>query len=230
VPRHLIDLGPKPWLDIGSYARHGPGRRDRLSPAHIAVISRTVRRTPEVMLKMLNDGGRDVGSVARHLKYLDRDGKLEIETDDGEAVRGKGAATGLIDDWGLELDETRRTADLKPRETRKAPPKLVHKMIFSMPAGTRPKKVLAAVKNFAREEFGAKHRYAMVLHADEPHPHVHLVVRAMSHDGQRLNIRKATLREWRREFARHLREQGVAANASERAVRGVNKPQKLDGM
>ncbi|MGB6603626.1 MAG: relaxase/mobilization nuclease domain-containing protein [Steroidobacteraceae bacterium] len=230
MARPLIDLGPKPWLDIGSRARHGPGRRDRLSPAHIAAISRTVRRTPEVVLKMLNDGGRDLGSVARHLKYLHRDGELEIETDDGEPVRGRSAAPGLIDDWGLELDEKRPTADLKPRKTRKPTPKLVHKMVFSMPAGTPPKKVLTAVKSFAREEFGAKHRYAMVLHTDEPHPHVHLVVRAMGYDGQRLNIRKATLREWRREFARHLREQGVEANATERAVRGVTRPQKLDGI
>jgi Relaxase/Mobilisation nuclease domain len=230
VARHLIDLGPKPWLDIGSYARHGPGRRERLSPGHIAAITRTVRRTPEVMVKVLNGGGRDLRSVARHLKYLDRGGELEIETDDGEPVKGKGAAAGLIDDWGLELDENRRTAELKPRETRKPPPKLVYKMIFSMPAGTPPKKVLAAVKNLAREEFGAKHRYAMVLHTDEPHPHVHLVVRAMGYDGQRLNIRKATLREWRREFAWHLREQGVEANATERAIRGENKPHKTDGI
>jgi type IV secretory pathway VirD2 relaxase len=61
--------------------------------------------------------------------------------------------------------------------------------MFSMPAGTPPQKVLTAVKNFAREEFGLKHRYAMVLHTDEPHPHVHLVVKAMSADGKRLNIR-----------------------------------------
>jgi hypothetical protein len=230
VSRSPINLGPKPWLDIGSYPRHGPGRRDRLSPAHIAVITRTVRRAPEVMLKMLNDGGRDLGSVGRHLKYLDRGGELEIETDDGEPLKGKGAAMALIDDWGLDLDEKRRTADLKARKSRKPPPKLVHKMIFSMPAGTPPAKVLGAVKNFAREEFGAKHRYAMVLHTDEPHPHVHLVVRAMGYDGQRLNIKKATLREWRREFARHLRELGLAANATERVARGENRPQKTDGI
>jgi hypothetical protein len=181
------------------------------------------------MIKMLNQGGRDLGSVARHFQYLDRGGELEIETDDGEPLKGKGAALELIEDWGLDLDEKRRTADLKPRATGKKP-KLVHKMIFSMPAGTPPKKVLAAVQNFAREEFGAKHRYAMVLHTDEPHPHVHMVVRAMGYDGQRLNIRKATLRGWRREFARHLRDQGVAANATERAVRGVTEPQKLDGI
>ncbi len=46
----------------------------------------------------------------------------------------------------------------------------------------------------------------------------------------RLNIRKATLREWRREFARHLREQGIAANATERAVRGESRTHKTDGI
>ncbi|GAC1690699.1 MAG: hypothetical protein PVS2B1_13140 [Candidatus Dormibacteraceae bacterium] len=43
-------------------------------------------------------------------------------------------------------------------------------------------------------------------------------------------VTKRTLREWRREFARHLRDQGVAANATERAVRGETKPQKTDGI
>jgi hypothetical protein len=90
--------------------------------------------------------------------------------------------------------------------------------------------VLEAVRNFAREEFALKHRYAMVLHTDEPHPHVHVVVKAVSEQGDRLNIRKATLREWRREFARHLRAQGIAANATDRFVRGETKPHKPDGI
>jgi hypothetical protein len=230
MTRRLVDPGPRGWLDIGSYARHGPGGRDRLSSTQVAYIARTVRRTPEVMIKMLNQDGRDLGSVARHLQYLDREGELPIETDEGDPFKGKGASKALVDDWDLELDAKRPpTADHKPRQMGKQP-KLVHKMIFSMPAGTPPNKVLAAVKAFAREEFGAKHRYAMVLHTDEPHPHVHMVVKAMGYDGTRLNIRKATLREWRREFAQHLRERGVAANATERAARGVTKPQKRDGI
>jgi hypothetical protein len=181
------------------------------------------------MIKMLNQGGRNAGSVARHLQYIDRCGELEIETDEGERLKGQEAADVLIEDWGLDLDEKRRTADPKPRATGKEP-KLVHKMIFSMPAGTPPEKVLASLKDFAREEFGAKHRYAMVLHTDEPHPHVHMVVRAMGYDGERLNIRKATLRAWRQQFARHLRGHGVAANATDRAARGVTEPRKLDGL
>jgi hypothetical protein len=70
----------------------------------------------------------------------------------------------------------------------------------------------------------------MVLHTDEPHPHVHMVVKAVSEEGVRLNIRKATLREWRREFARHLRAQGISANATDRAVRGSMRAKLSDGM
>jgi hypothetical protein len=107
--------------------------------------------------------------------------------------------------------------------------KLVHKLVFSMPAGTPPQKVLTAVRNFAREEFQGQHRYAMVLHTDEPHPHVHLVLRAASEDGRRLNIKKANLRHWRSQFAHHLRELGVPANATERAVRGEDRKSTKDG-
>ena len=129
----------------------------------------------------------------------------------------------------MDLEEDRRRVDLGPLKDR-SPPKLVHKILFSMPAGTPPKKVLEAVKDFAREEFALKHRYAMVLHTDEPHPHVHMVVKALSEQGVRLNTRKATLRHWRKEFARHLRANGVEANATERAVRGNRLPAKLDGI
>src|SRR6516165_645069 len=228
MTRHLIRAGEsRPALDIASYGRPGPGRRDRLSAADTELISRTVRRAPEVMVKVLTHGGKDLKSVQRHLAYLNRKGDLEIETDEGERVAGEGVEKELLEDWDLDLEEDRRRVDLGPLKDR-SPPKLVHKVLFSMPAGTPPRKVLAAVKDFAREEFALKHRYAMVLHTDEPHPHVHMVVKAMGYDGTRLNIRKATLRQWRREFARHLREHGVAANATERAVRGVTKPQKTD--
>ncbi len=70
----------------------------------------------------------------------------------------------------------------------------------------------------------------MTLHTDQPQPHVHLVVKAVSEQGARLNIRKATLREWRRDFAANLRELGIEVNATERAVRGVSTPRKSDGI
>ena len=230
MPRYLISISEsRPSLDIASYARPGPGRRDRLSPAEIELISRTVRRAPEVMVKVLTRGGQDLKAIQRHLSYLNRKGELEIETDEGERVAGEGIEKDLLEGWDLDLEEDRRRVDLGPLKDR-SPPKLVHKILFSMPPGTPTKKLLDAVKDFAREEFALKHRYAMVLHTDEPHPHVHMVLKAVSEQGVRLNIRKATLREWRKEFARHLRAHGVEANATERAVRGNRLPAKLDGI
>jgi predicted transcriptional regulator len=229
MPRRLIDLGARPLLDIASYARREPGRRDHLSHNETELIERTARRTPEVMVKVLSRGGRDLKAIGRHLGYLNRGGEVDIETDDGQRLSGKGVEKELLEDWDLDLEEHRRKADLESWSSR-PPPKLVHKLMFSMPAGTPPDKLLAAVKNFAREEFGLKHRYAMVLHTDEPHPHVHMVVKAVSEQGVRLNIRKATLRAWRREFARHLRAQGIAANATDRGVRGERRSPKLDGI
>ena len=230
MPRSTIDVGgSRPLLDLVSFGRKGPGCRDRLSSVDIEHIRRTVDRTPEVMVKVLSKGGQDAKAVRRHLDYLSRRGDLELETDDGERIAGKDPQKALLEDWGLEMYEDRRRSGLLPREERR-PPKLVHKLMFSMPAGTPADKVLQAVRNFANDEFALKHRYAMVLHSDEPHPHVHLVVKAVSEQGERLNIRKETLRHWRTKFARHLRALGVPANATERAVRGETRGAKLDGI
>lgn len=228
MPKTLLDLHARPLLDIVSHGRGGPKGSIRLSTDQIAAIGRTVRRVPEVMVKVLPKDSNNLRSVARHLDYIGRRGKLELETDDGERIQGKDAGQRLLEDWDLDLEKDRRETNLAAVTGRS--PKLAHKIMLSMPPGTSAKGVLEAARAFAREEFALKHRYALVLHTDEPHPHVHLVVKAVSEQGVRLNIRKATLREWRREFARHLREQGIAANATERAVRGETRTHKTDGI
>ena len=179
-------------------------------------------------MKVLPRASNDLKAAGKHLDYIGRNGKLELETDDGERLSGR-SGKALLDDWDLDIDDVRRQATLAATKGRK-PPKLVHKLMFSMPPGTPPDKVLGAVRNFAREEFWGQHRYAFALHTDEPHPHVHLVLKAVSEQGVRLNIKKATLRHWRSEFARNLRLLGVEANATERAVRGETKKAKKDGI
>lgn len=229
MPKRLIRLEGDPLFNLWSYARPGSSQRDRLSPEVTEQITLTVRRAPEVMVKVLNRGGQDLKAIGRHLSYLNRGGELAIGTDDDEWLKGEGVESELLSDWDLELEEDRRRSKLGPREDRR-PPKMVHKLMFSMPPGTPPLKVLEAVRRFAREEFALQHRYAMVLHTDEPHPHAHMLVKAVSEQGQRLNIRKATLRQWRSEFARHLRVLGVPANATQRYVRGETSPHKSDGI
>lgn len=82
--------GGLPLLDLASPGRSGPPGTTRFSPAQIEQIRRTVRRTPEVMVKVTG-GGNNTGAVAAHFAYISRKGKLEIETDEGERIAGTDA-------------------------------------------------------------------------------------------------------------------------------------------
>jgi hypothetical protein len=227
MPKRVVDLRTeRPLLDIASLGRRGP--EAKLTPTEVASIARTARRVPEVMIKV-SGGARTLQGVGAHFDYIGRKGLNEIETDMGERLMERRSEKDLMLDWDLDLDVMRRHTDRANAHGRK-PPRLVHNLIFSMPKGTPADKLEAAVRAFAVDRFALQHRYAMALHTHQGNPHVHLVVRAISEQGARLNIRKATLRDWRQQFAAHLREQGVAANATERAVRGETRIPKADGV
>jgi hypothetical protein len=224
MKKRIIDLREaRPLLDIVSHGRGGTP----FTAAQHEQIARTVRRVPEVMVKV-SGGARTLAGVGQHIDYIGREGKLGLDADTGEHLDGKGFERQLIEDWDLDLEAHQRQTERSIRGRK--PPKLVHNIIFSMPPGTSSHRVLAAVRKLARNEWQLKHRYAMALHTDDEHPHVHVVLKAVSEQGERLNIKKATLRHWRREFAANLRELGVAANATERAVRGETQTRHPDGI
>jgi hypothetical protein len=201
---------------------------------HGAALSREKRprpRAPEVIVKVISPGSNSLRAVRQHFIDLqNRHGRsLEMDFFNNPVVGRKGVAE-LIDDWDLDLEE------LLCRVTplwmlRKTPKKLVHKIIFSMPAGTPADRLLFAVRDFAEGVFGPpRHRYALAIHTDEPHPHVHIVLKAISEEGERLHIRKATLRAWRQAFARHLRQHGVAAKATPWSSRNKAVTIRLNGI
>jgi hypothetical protein len=198
MPGRAANVSGEPLLDIRSFGRLG--RTDRIR-AHtdIELLMRTVARTPEVMVKVSGGAKSAKGAIA-HLRHIDRDGTLELETDAGSTLEGDGVERALVSDWDLETSEARACSPYRGLGGRR-PAKLLHNVILSMPRGTPPQKLLAASRVLAREQFALQHRYALVLHTDQDHPHVHLVIKAVSEEGRRLNIRKATLREWRRQFA-----------------------------
>jgi hypothetical protein len=216
-----------------SFGRKGP--RGGQSPAGWTERMGAAGRGAREVLVKISGGGRDADGVQAHFEYIDRHGKLDIETDHGEVLRGKTSATEIINDWALDYgavpgaphSRLRAAADGRQRQPRQA-----FNIVLSMPAGTPPQKVLKAAKKFAREEFAHQHRYAMALHAEEKgkhgmHPHVHLVVKAEhEYDGPRLNPRKADLQRWRERFADNLVELGVAATATRREDRGFVKTHK----
>jgi hypothetical protein len=221
VTRRTVRLpsGGQALRDMFSAARAGSS--ERLSLPQIEQIRRTVRRVPEVMVKVTG-GGRSVRAVAAHLAYIGHHGEVELDADRGEHIP-EDEQKEFLKTWHLELS----AGQFRPKGSAQSVAsriKLVHNIVLGMPARTPAEKVLAAAKVFAREKFGAQHRYVMALHTHQQHPHVHLVVKAEREDGrERLHIDKAMLREWRQDFARMMREQGIAANATSRFARGQTK-------
>lgn len=220
-------------INPGSFGRKG-GREGQSTAGWAERMGSSGRGAQEVLVK-ISGGGRDADGVQAHFEYIDRHGKLDIETDHGEVIQGKTAATELINDWALDYGTVPGTPHSRSKvgaDGKRRQPRQAFNIVLSMPAGTPPQKVLQAVKKFAREEFAHQHRYAMALHADEPgkhgmHPHVHLVVKAEhEYEGKRLNPRKADLQRWREKFAQNLMELGVAAAATRRDDRGLVKTNK----
>ncbi len=169
--------------------------------ARAVLIPRGTRSPPQVVIKVVSPGSSTLEAIRQHFEDLQAGKHRALEMDSfNTPVVGRKAARSLVEDWDLDLDDLYRRQPYLGRPGR-TPQKLVHKLIFSMPAGTPPDKLLAAVRSFAEEQFEPEHRYALALHTDEPHPHVHVVISAMKKQAlERLNIRKPMLRMWRAAF------------------------------
>lgn len=206
-----------------------------ISASDKATLARVVRGAPEVMVKVTKpsktDKSGNVITVSRasegqraggHMDYISRNGKIELETSDGQVLGGKTATGQLTAEWLMKHDEDRLNGDATDRT------RITTNMVFSMPADVNAAAVEDAVRALAEDEFGGRHDYAMALHTDTKHPHVHLTVRTVGHDGIKLNLRKADLQHLRDRFAQCLRQRGIEAEATPRHARGVTrKSQKL---
>jgi len=191
---------------------HGTmGSRARADMAPRARLDRIARRVPEVMVK-ITGRTKDGGHLGAHLAYISRNSALPLEGPDGERLETRDEVKALATDWMAEVE-----AD--PRRRKDASVSL--SIVLSMPPGTDPFRMHDASRAFAARTFGDTHRYVFAFHTDERHPHVHLTVRTLGHDGQKLNPRKADLEQWRQTFAAVLRDRGVEAEATPRRARGV---------
>lgn len=182
-----------------------------------------IRFAPQVMVKLAK-ATKGLRGISNNLSYISRDGKLDIEDQDGQIITGKEAVRDLKHEWqhgGFPIAENSIMRD-------------AFHIILSMPKLTDPISVQRAAREFAKREF-ANHQYAMVLHTFEtdpdpkpsPHPHVHLTVKTAGLDGTRLNPRKPDLQRWREGFAEALREHGIDATTTSRIHRTTQERWKV---
>ncbi|MEP6740161.1 MAG: conjugal transfer protein TraS [Caldimonas sp.] len=208
----LVQWGERLFYPGNRIVKSRTPRLGRFSSRADAIRSRiesTVRRAPQVMVKVTG-GGRGMKAIAAHFRYISKNGRLQIEDDRGIVERGRDVLQDIERQWrygGAYIDDVgdRREA---------------FNVMLSMPKGTDPMILQKAAREFAKIEF-SDHRYVMVLHIHQANPHVHLSVKAESKHGERLNPRKVDLHRWRETFAERLREWGIDAEATRQAVRGA---------
>lgn len=200
-----------------------------------------LRKAPQVLVKITRKS-RGLAAVTDHMEYI-ADGKEKkyqenelgvrevrkeweeqaarrkadtllrpLITETGERVSRWSTLNELIKEWG-------RSPSVMPWISERA--EATH-IMWQMPAGTDPRKMLEAVQAAAAAEFEG-HKYAMALHQHQSTPHVHLIVRMENADGRRLNPRKADLHRWRLRFAHELRQRGIDAAASRQRTRGYRQ-------
>jgi hypothetical protein len=198
----IVKDGPQPRL-----SNHLA--RERAAAIRARIGATVLHRAPQVMVKVTG-GGRGMKAIAAHFRYISKNGRLDLEDEQGQVMQGKDALRELVDEWrfgGSLIDDV---ADRRE----------AFNIMLSMPRGTADASVVhRAAREFAATEL-AGHKYVMVLHDHQANPHVHISVRAESRTGRRLNPRKADLQRWRETFADKLRGWGIEAEATRQATRG----------
>ena len=200
----MVKVKPPPRLS-------GDAARQRAAVIRQRIAATVVRRVPQVMVKVTG-GGRGLRAIAAHFRYISKNGRLEIEDQRGEVMRGKDVLHDLAEDWRFSGSYIPDGAELGHRRE-------AFNIMLSMPRGTDPLTVQRAAREFAQVEL-RDHKYVMVLHDHQANPHVHISVRAESTLGKRLNPRKSDLHRWRETFAEKLRGHGVDAEATRQTTRG----------
>ena len=130
----LVKTKPQPKLGANAARQRAAAIRGRIEAT-------VVRRAPQVMVKVTG-GGRGMKAIAAHFRYISKNGRLDIEDERGETMRGKDTLPELADDWrfgGTLIDDIgdRREA---------------FNIMLSMPRGTDPLAVQKAAREFAQIE------------------------------------------------------------------------------
>jgi relaxase-like protein len=202
-----------PKLRPSGGARQAGGYRRRLTATAVrATVRAVVQRSPEVIVKVTG-GGRGIRAIRAHLSYISRRGTVPLVDERGETLTGRSSIAEAVDAWRL-------AGSLIPESSHR---REAFNVVLSMPATADADVVREAAMDFVRRQF-SDHAFLVAWHhpdADDrtERPHLHVCVRAEDRGGRRLNPRKADLAEWRDRFAEALRERGVDAIATRRAVR-----------
>lgn len=175
-------------------------------------LLRSASKLPQAILK-ISGYCKGTAHAKAHISYITRHGKLELQTHDGQTLKGVTACKELINDWSSDFGKRKNSRD-------------VAKVVLSAPKGANPDKLKNAVNKFLEKEFGDTNEYAYVLHTDTEKPHVHVIIKMVTYQGKKIDPRKNYIEKLRRDFAKYCRGEGILVEASRRYQRGISGKSK----
>lgn len=194
------------WRSLLEPRRYADGRI-MMTPQLRSTLRAITARAPQAVIKK-SSGPKSQGALVRHLNYISRNGELALEGRDRETVCGRPALLETAQDWAAD--------DIM----RSRVPEIAKSYVLSYRDSSDRESVHTAGRAFAHEIFSHNHEYLLVPHADTPHPHLHVVVRALGDNGQRLVPGPGEFEDWRRRWGEALARAGLDAAVSPRWVRG----------
>lgn len=195
------------------------GRNPRRWRGSLPQRIRASKKLPQAVFK-ISSYSHSAGAVWDRVNYVARDGELEVEAQDGEAL-DQVELEAMVDKWEGEAAQRKRGV-------------LAMSAVVSFPSGVGREKATEAARQFFGEAFGRNHDYVFAPHDDAKQFHVHVVVQARGHDGTQLRITKDDIQDLRMLLAEKAREQGIELDASPRWARGEeqgqHRPRAVEGI
>lgn len=146
------------------------------------------------------------GEAGRTVRYVAKRERIDLETHRGERLTREEELKALLDEWSTTFSARTDGRD-------------VMHLVLSFPEDVTPETARAIARDALAVIAGGRD-WAMAVHDDTGHAHVHALVRIRGPDGRQLRTTRETMRSWREATARAARERGVAMEASPRWARG----------
>lgn len=171
----------------------------------------SARKNTEVVVK-ITGSSTNFEKWKAHLKYISRNGKLEVESSDEEIFFGRDKIGDMSESFNsfVEIPKTSEIKSLSLREKRET-----LNLVFSMkdhklaPGNKIKKAATQVIKKKYPDNY-----FVIAVHNDTDNPHCHICLKISDNFGVRINPNKKDLADLRKSFTLELNRLGIEATAT----------------
>lgn len=182
---------------------------DRAWKGHLGDRILVAKKLPQAILK-ISSHNTGKSRVSARLRYISRQGRLALETDEGVMLDGVDEVDALVDSWSVDFPDRKNSRDAMS-------------LVISLPAGTDEQAATDAAREFLSEAFSENQEYVFAAHDDTENFHIHVVVKSRGRDGKPMRPSRRDPQYWRQAYAEKARAHGIELDASPRFARGEGR-------